>query len=42
MTIQIEERLLWKLFKFLDYYQSDAEMDILEESSFDSQRYCVL
>ncbi len=41
MTIQIEEVLLWKLFQFLDYYQSDVEMELIEESSFDSQRSVV-
>ena len=39
MTLQIEERLLWKLFQFAGYNQTDMAQEQLDENSFDSQRY---
>ena len=42
MTLQIEERLLWKLFQFAGYNQIARAQEQLDENSFDSQRYVSL
>jgi hypothetical protein len=37
-TLQLEEDLLWKLLQFAGYNQTDAELQKLDESDYDSQK----
>ncbi len=38
ITMQIEERLLWKLLQFLGFNKENGELDNLDENNYDSQR----
>uniref|UniRef100_T1J4D0 UBA domain-containing protein n=1 Tax=Strigamia maritima TaxID=126957 RepID=T1J4D0_STRMM len=38
LTIQVEEKVLWKLFQFAGFNRSDRELEKIEESDFDNQK----
>ena len=38
-VLQIEEKLLWKLFEFAGYNERNLELEQLDENSFKSQRW---
>ncbi|CAH1798376.1 unnamed protein product [Owenia fusiformis] len=38
MTLQVEERCLWKLLQFLGYKQADHQLEKLDEGTYDSQK----